>query len=124
MNAHSGGRGVTLSLHKWAGGQRQGSAALPRESDPVHTAQEAGQATGPLWTSTKNLPPVLSLGLSSPESVAIPTTLSRPPTNAIKLTFLTKHLWFDREIVAAWGDFKLKFITFSAYGKECNICTN
>ena len=57
MNPHSGERGVTLSLHKWAGGQRQVSAALPSESEPGHTAQEAGQATGSLWTSTKNLPP-------------------------------------------------------------------
>jgi hypothetical protein len=55
MNAHSGGRGVTLSLHnKGAGGQRY---ALPWENDPVHTAQEAGQATGPLWTITKSPPP-------------------------------------------------------------------
>ena len=48
MNAHGGGRGVTLSLHKkGAGGQRHVPAALPWESDPVHTAQEAGQATTP-----------------------------------------------------------------------------
>jgi len=45
MNAHSGGRGVTLSLHnKGVGGQRHVSPALSWERDPVHTAQEAGQA--------------------------------------------------------------------------------
>ena len=39
------------------GGQRQAPAALPPVKDPVPIVQEAGWATGPVWTGAENLAP-------------------------------------------------------------------
>ena len=38
-------------------GQRQATAALYPERDPVPIVQEAGWATGPVWTGVENLAP-------------------------------------------------------------------
>jgi hypothetical protein len=43
------------------GGQRHPPAALPR--DPVPVVQEAGWASGPVWTGVENLAPT---GIRSP----------------------------------------------------------
>jgi len=37
------------------GGQRQNSAALPRERDPAPICQDAWWASGPVWTGRDNL---------------------------------------------------------------------
>jgi hypothetical protein len=37
------------------GGQRHAPAAFPRERDTVPIAQEAGWASGPVWTDAENL---------------------------------------------------------------------
>ena len=37
------------------GGQHHAPAALPPLKDPVPIVQEAGWATGPVWTGTENL---------------------------------------------------------------------
>ena len=37
------------------GGQRHAPAALLPEKDPVPIVQEAGWATGPVWTGAENL---------------------------------------------------------------------
>ena len=37
------------------GGQRQASAALPPEKEPVPIVQEVGRAPGPVWTGAENL---------------------------------------------------------------------
>ena len=37
------------------GGQRHAPATLPSEKDPVPILQEAGWASGPVWTGAKNL---------------------------------------------------------------------
>jgi hypothetical protein len=39
------------------GGQRHAAAALPAGKDPVPIAQEAGWASGPVWTGEENLAP-------------------------------------------------------------------
>jgi hypothetical protein len=39
------------------GGQRNATAALPPEKDPVPIVQEDGWAPGPVWTGAENLAP-------------------------------------------------------------------
>ena len=39
------------------GGQHHASAALPPGKDPVPIVQEAGWASGPVWTGMENLAP-------------------------------------------------------------------
>ena len=46
--------------------------------DPVPIVQEAGWASGPVWTGAENLAATRIPGPSSPQAVAIPTTLPGP----------------------------------------------
>ena len=39
------------------GGQHHAPAALPSGENPVRIVQEAGWATGPVWTGAENLAP-------------------------------------------------------------------
>ena len=62
------------------GGQRHAPTALPPGKDPVPILQEAGWASGPVWTGAENLAPT---GIRSPDppvrgAVAIPSALSQP----------------------------------------------
>ena len=61
-------------------GQRHASASPYPQKDPVPIVQEAGWASGPVWTGVENLAPHRDsiLGPSSPQAVAIPTTLPGP----------------------------------------------
>ena len=54
-------------------------------NDPVPIVQEAGWASGPVWTGAENLSPTGIPGPSSPEQVAVPTELSRPPSTCTVL---------------------------------------
>ena len=68
----------TLSLTstlEGVGGQRHAPASLPRVRDPVlPIVQEAGWATGPVWTGAENL---ASTGIRSPERPARSESLYR-----------------------------------------------
>jgi len=56
-------------------GQRHALAApYPRE-DPVPIIQEAGWASGPVWTGAENLVPI---GIQSPDRPARRQSLSEP----------------------------------------------
>ena len=62
-------------------GQQHAPAALYlREKDPVPILQQAGWATGPVWTRRKNLVPtgIRFRNLQPSSSVAIPTELPGP----------------------------------------------
>ena len=65
------------------GGERSGSRPRPlftSGKDPVPIVQEAAQAPGPVWTGAENLAPHRDSipEPSSPQPVAIPTTLPGP----------------------------------------------
>jgi hypothetical protein len=47
---------------------------LTPEKDPVHTVQEAGWASGPVWTDAENLAPT---GIRSPDRLARSQSLYR-----------------------------------------------
>ena len=51
----------------WVGGQRHAPVAFTPEKDPVPIVQEAGWASGPVWTGEENLAPT---GIRSPDRPA------------------------------------------------------
>jgi len=55
-------------------GKRHAPAALPRESDPVPTVQEAGWVPGPGWTGAEDLVPT---EIRSPDRLARSESLYR-----------------------------------------------
>jgi len=60
--AHKGSRGISLLFHDHGTRRGLGVSVTPRplftpRKDPVHIVQEAGWATGPVWTGAGNLAP-------------------------------------------------------------------
>ena len=67
-------------------GQQHASAALYPRKDPVPTVQEAGWASGPVWTRGKSRPHRNSIpDRPASSSVAIPTELPGPHIRKIKI---------------------------------------
>jgi hypothetical protein len=62
------------------GGQRQSPAAFTSGKDAVPIVQEAGWASGPVWTGAENLAPT---GIRSPDRPARSESLSRPLTQPV-----------------------------------------
>jgi len=71
------------------GDRRLTSAALPTGKDPVPIVQEAGWATGPVWTGAENLAPN---GFRSPDRPARSKSLYRLSHPGINAFVCTKKL--------------------------------
>jgi hypothetical protein len=70
--AHRGSRGIALLFHDHGTRRGWGVSVKPRPfftpgKDPVHIVQEAGWASGPVWTGAENLS---STGIRSPDRPA------------------------------------------------------
>lgn len=71
---------LKLCALKRVGGQYYTPATFPRERDPLFTLQEVIRAQSPVWTLAEISSYQDSIhGPSSPQEVAVPSTLSQPP---------------------------------------------
>jgi hypothetical protein len=77
---------MTTALEGGEGSASRPGRSLPPEKDQAPTVQEAGWAPGPVWTGAENLAPHRDSirGPSSPQPVAIPTTLTGPQEQEVQ----------------------------------------
>ena len=87
--AHRRSRGIALPFHDHGTRRGREVSVTPRPlftpgKDPVPIVQEAGWAPGPVWTDAENLAPHRDSipGPSSPQPIAIRTTLPGPQRGA------------------------------------------